>query len=199
MIEIEKKFLLDEAARRRLLEGAQFLQEVIIHDIYYDTADFQLTKQDNWLRNRNGKFELKMALTGEKAKSSQPVSTYKEIASDTGIRKELKIKLSSDLETDLLARGYKPYARWTNTRRKYTKDGFNIDVDSLDFGYEVVEIELMVESPADADSAAKKIIDFATQNGLALDYVYGKNAEYLRRFSPIHFQALVEAGVVPEN
>ena len=48
MIEVEKKFILNEQAVERLTKNAQFLNERIFTDIYYDTENFSLTSYDKW-------------------------------------------------------------------------------------------------------------------------------------------------------
>ena len=60
MIEVEKKFILTTEQEKSLIEGADFLGEKKFTDIYYDDEDFSLTKKDLWLRNREGRFELKI-------------------------------------------------------------------------------------------------------------------------------------------
>jgi len=62
MIEVEKKFILSEQEKERLIKDAEFLSERVFTDIYYDTEKFLLTSQDKWLRSREGKFELKLPL-----------------------------------------------------------------------------------------------------------------------------------------
>lgn len=53
MIEIEKKFLLTEAQRARLLKDAKKLEDKKVEDSYFDTSDYRLTTKDYWLRLRN--------------------------------------------------------------------------------------------------------------------------------------------------
>jgi len=48
MIEVEKKFILNEQDVERLTKNAQFLNERIFTDIYYDTENFSLTSYDKW-------------------------------------------------------------------------------------------------------------------------------------------------------
>lgn len=195
MIEVEKKFRLDDVGKSRLLQDAKFLGEVTISDTYYDIADYQLTRSNRWLRKRNGNFELKIPIAGDKP-HSKLVTRYREIDTEADIREALGIIPRKSLGEDLAADGYKSYASWVNTRKKYSKEGFSIDVDSLDFGYEVVEIELMANNPAEAEEAEQKIMDFAKKHGLSTEHIFGKNSEYLRRFRPDHFTLLIEAGVI---
>ena len=51
MIEIEKKFILTDGHKEKLLEKAEFLGEKTFTDVYYDTPEYALTK--NELKNKN--------------------------------------------------------------------------------------------------------------------------------------------------
>ena len=62
MIEIEKKFHFTPEQEAKIIASATFLGEKIQTDTYYDTLDFVLTCKDIWLRNRNGRFEIKTPL-----------------------------------------------------------------------------------------------------------------------------------------
>lgn len=195
MIEVEKQFVIDKGSKQRLLDGAQFIKTVQNHDTYYDSVDYRLTTQDKWLRKRNGKFELKISVNDDHAHASGHVLQYRELDTEDEIRQELHISEQGMLEQDLTTQGYHPYVSWVVTRHKYQKEEFVIDVDSVDFGYEQVEIELMVDDDSEAAAAAQKIIALAQSCGLELKPIRSKNTEYMRRFDRKHFQALVDAGI----
>ena len=99
------------------------------------------------------------------------------------------------LVESLESNGYKPFATITTNRKKYSKDGFAIDVDSATFGYEIIEIELMVEEESEMEGATKRILEFAQSLGLTEGVVRGKISEYLYRFNPEHHKVLLDAGV----
>ena len=193
MIEVEKKFLVGEDELARLIRGANFLNETKHTDIYYDTADHALTKKDTWLRTRSGKFELKFPVSAVGAE--QRIVAYDEIENDAEICAKLGIPDAEPLEKVLARLGYAPFATITTTRMKYEKDGFHIDVDSADFGYAVLEIELMVPSDDAVKAAYQRILDFATVNGIPIPKKRnrGKVIEYLRRNDPEHYRALEKA------
>jgi len=109
MIEVEKKFKLTPEQEVRLLEGATFLKTVTNEDIYFDTIDFSLTKQDHWLRKRSGRFELKRRVheLGHKLGGT----AYDEIEDEAGIRTFLKLPEVNALEADLASAGYNPFAK----------------------------------------------------------------------------------------
>jgi adenylate cyclase class IV len=197
MIEVEKQFVIDAAARERLIAAAEFVGEVKNHDTYYDTADFSLTTKDIWLRNRNGRFELKVGVNETRAQHEGKALRYEEIEDEAGIRDRLSLAGSGGLADDLRAAGYAPYGSWVVTRTKYKKGDFTVDFDSVDFGYEVVEIELLVEEGSDLAAASARIVNFAREHGLKMEPVRGKNSTYLLRNNKRHFDALVAAGIVP--
>ena len=60
MMEVEQKFLITAGTRRQLesLGGHRTATEHI-HDVYYDTVEHSLMMRDHWLRQRDGRWELK--------------------------------------------------------------------------------------------------------------------------------------------
>lgn len=184
MIEVEKKFILNVGDKERLLGGAQFVGKTINRDVYYDTPDFFLAQKDWWLRKRNGCFELKIPLKLARGGQREKMTTqYTELNIKEKIEKALGVPLAT----------YQPVMDFVTTRGKYTKEGFSIDLDSTDFEFEVGEIELMVERESQAQEANDKITAFAKKHGLSLEPVYGKVMEYLKRFKPKEFEAIIAA------
>lgn len=194
MIEVEKKYRLDPAQEAVLLRDAEFLGAKTNQDTYYDTSDFALTRQDHWLRMRGDVFELKRRVhaLGHKLGGT----SYEEITDEERIREFLGLAGNTSLEADLLAAGYKPFASIVKQRRSYRRGAFRIDLDVCDFGYELAEIELMVERAEEREAALQRIDAFATDIGLDQTRVRGKIIEYLYRFSRGHYDALVKAGVL---
>lgn len=194
MVEVEKKFILTPEQEKALIDGAEFLGERKNTDIGYDGPDFSLTKKDIWLRNRNGKFELKLPMNEsiEERISDQ----YKELESDEEILAYFGADTSEPLADFLGKNGYVPILTIVTTRRKYKKEGFNIDLDAMDFGYNVAEIEYMAEDDK-VKEATNAIIEFAKKHNIDTESVVrGKAVEYLRRNSPKHFQALIDAKII---
>lgn len=195
MIEVEKKVSIqnkDELAR--LIEGASFLREVVNEDIYFDNDAFDLTTKEMWLRTRNGRFELKIAMHEKKA----AVDQYDEIENETDIVSALGLPQSEPLAQSLDNGGFQPFVQIKTFRRKYKLDDFHIDIDSTDFGlssYEVGEIELMVSDQSEIPDALKKIDAFLESRQLPKTHVRGKLIEFLYRHRPEHYQALVKSGV----
>jgi len=198
MIEAEKKFILNEQDKERLTKNAEFLNERVFTDIYYDTEFFSLTSNDRWLRSREGRFELKISLhEGVERLADQ----YDELEDEQKIRETLNLSSNGNFTDDLAKAGYSPFCTCKTTRRKYKKEPFIIDLDIVDFQsftYTIGEIELMVNSKSEVESAIGKIMIFAKEQGLTIAPVRGKVIEYLKRVKPNHYQALVQAGVVKD-
>lgn len=195
MIEIEKKFILTKKEKDNLLTGAKFLDKKIFTDVYFDTPDCRLTTRDIWLRFRDDRFELKVPLN---LKGVERISDqYRELETDEEIIDFLKLNTDdASLETCLLNSGYSPFCKITTIREKYKKDKYNIDLDLMDFGYIITEIELMVSSESEIQEATNSILNFAKENGISLNNVRGKVAEFLYRNNLTHFNALISAGVI---
>lgn len=195
MIEVEKKVSIqDEDKLARLIKGAVFLREVTNEDVYFDNDVFGLTTKEMWLRTRNGKFELKIAMHEKKS----AVDQYDELENDADIARELGLAQGEPLARSLEHAGYLPIMEIKTVRQKYKLDDFNIDIDSTDFGlstYEVGEIELMVANSSEIPDALAKINAFLKARQLPQTHVRGKIIEFLHRHRPEHYRALVEAGV----
>jgi len=195
MIEVEKKFILTDEQEKRLLDGAEFLGEKNITDTYYDDTSYSLTRKDLWLRKRDASFELKIPMNV--SIEERVNDCYRELETDKEIAAYLKLSEKKALAEALTENGYAPFVTIVTTRRKYKKDGYNIDLDSADFGYRIAEIECMVEAESEIHDTGQKIIQYAKTHGLSGDNaIRGKVAKYLERNNPAHLQALIEAKVV---
>lgn len=194
MIEVEKKYRLDEAQEAILLKDAVFLKETTNKDTYFDTSAYELTTQDYWLRKRNGSFELKLRL--HELGHGLGGTSYDEIEDEQRIREFLNLDTSLPMEPALEQAGYMPFVTLTKQRRSYTHGTFRIDLDECDFDYRVAEIELLLEDGDDRMEAMIQIDEFAESIGLDTTPVRGKIIEYLYRFDKHHYQALLDAGVI---
>lgn len=195
MIEVEKKFILTKDQEEDLIKDAEFLGEKKFIDIYYDDKKYSLTTKDIWFRQRGEKFELKlpMNVSLEERISDQ----YKEIEDENKIKEYFNFDVNKSLFDILRVRQYEPFCTMTTTRRKYKKEGFGIDLDIIDFGYTIAEIEFMTNNNSNLQDVTNKIIEFAKRYNIISNVVVrGKGAEYLRRYNPQHFQALINAGVL---
>lgn len=198
MIEVEQKFLLKDGDEERLRYDATFVSEYVMDDTYYDTADCSLGRQDQWLRLRNSRWELKVPLHGH-SNAGTAMQQYDEFEDDNSIRKFLKLLGSGMLADDLARAGYAMIAHYLTTRRKFKRGEFTIDFDFADYGdstYEIVEVELMVHDRSEMDAAAARIQEFALEYGLTMVPVRGKLIEYFKRKRPEIYQTLKTAGIV---
>jgi adenylate cyclase class IV len=194
-IEVEKKFSLTDEQEMKLLEGAEFLGEKKFTDTYYDDDRYSLTTKDTWLRSREGRFELKVPLNV--AIEERVTDRYRELETDEEIAGYLNLPEHEALADALREIGYNPFATIVTTRRKYKKDGYGIDLDIADFGYNIAEIEYMTDEESKIQDATQKLVEYATAHGLSeSSVILGKVVEYLRRNDPVHFQALIEAKVI---
>ena len=194
MIEVEKKFILKEGDREKLLEGAEFLKKQTVDDTYYDTEDYSLAKKDWWPRERNGNFELKIGVAAL-SKNMNLVTQHRELETDKEIREAFNISSEKPIKVALKEAGYRPTFSLITTRERYKKEGFTIDLDSVDYGYELAEIELMVEDENQVEEAGDRIRAFAEKQGLSFESynIRGKVMEYIKRYDPVHYQAIIDA------
>lgn len=201
MFEVEKNFQLNKGELKGLLKGAEFLGEQTFRDLYCDTADFTLSKNNIWLRKRGEQFQLKLPVF---QKEKMQTDQFQEIEGEEKIREIFAIPPFVDFETDIEKFGYGIFCDLTTVRKKYEKENFVIDLDQTvsnlpgeqDFSYRVVEIELIVADSAEIPNADKKIMAFAKKNQLKVEKEKGKVVQYLFQKKPKHFKALVEAGIV---
>ena len=196
MIEVEIKVPLNDENKQRLLQGAEFLVSKTLIDIYYDSADYTLSLRDRWLRERNGRFELKQPPVEGSHVGNTAVQRYVEFESEADIKKELNLEGES-LKMALDKAEIRPFVTIVSKREKYKKGEFTIDLDETDFGFAVAEVELMVDAAVRVEAAQEKINDFLQAVGIGVvPRQLGKVAEYLRRHDKAHFNALVNAKVI---
>ena len=88
------------------------------------------------------------------------------------------------------------FADIKTTRRKYKCDDFTIDLDETNFGYYVGEVELMVESPSQANDASNRIVEFCKKFDLDISPTQGKVLQYLYMEKPNHYKALLDCGLI---
>lgn len=196
MFEVEKKFILSEKQKEKLLQGATFLNEKTFTDTYYDNEKFSLALNDMWLRKRDDEFNLKIPM---RESQGEMINKYHEVEGEMAIREIFAIPKVLDFEKDLASFGHKPFCIFKTTRQKYEKDGFIIDLDKGDFDdwqYELAEIELLVESKEDMKVAEEKIYDFARAHGLEIKHVNGKLVTFIERKLPELYGKLREEKVV---
>lgn len=192
-IEIEKKFIPRQQDIDAIAERFEFRGEKKFVDRYYDTPSYDLTSKDIWLRSRGQKYELKIPiLDQEQNKTDQ----YRELEDDGDISNFLQLPAEGKLEEQLTKNGYSPFCAIETTRKTFTDNKFTIVLDLTDFGYNIAEVELLINDEKQASLATQEIYDFAQNLGLPLSPVRGKVIEYLRLTKEDHFKALVASGTI---
>ena len=186
MIEVEKKFQPTKEQLEKLLEGAEFLGEKINHDVYYDYEDLRLFRDDIKLRDRNGSWELKI---GKKIGITDTETISHEIEDEEGIKKYLgiSIPLEQYVKENMIV-----FSDYVNNRKKYKKREFVIDLDSMDFGYELCEVELLVDSEEKAKEASDTILAFVKQFDIEIQKIPSKRDVYLSLKNPELYEKIKE-------
>ncbi|XP_019108604.2 thiamine-triphosphatase [Larimichthys crocea] len=215
-VEVERKFLFSADTLKTLEEIGVCVGQRQFQDQYFDTAKFDLTLRDMWLRKRKGCWELKCPTTvdetsEEKSKAAALCTRYKEITNLPEIQlrvEEVMKDVCVDRETSssqedgeawLSKMNLVCFADYTTVRRSFSleEEGVQIDLDEADFGYHVGEIEVLIPEGGDMQSALEKIQRTAQKLGLTGDQrVEGKMNVYLKRNHPEHYAKLLSTHVL---
>ncbi len=186
MIEVEKKFQPTKEQLASLLADAEFVKEETHTDIYYDLPGFPYFKKGMRFRTRDGAYELKVEIP-KAAKNT--TDNHEEIDDEVGILKGLGLPAGENLETFIKEKMIVLCAL-TTKRKTYRKSEFIIDIDETDFGYNMVEIELLVADASGVAEAENKIIALAKEYNFEIRKLPGKIAECLRLGQPKVYEEL---------
>lgn len=174
MFEVEKKFKVPSNFKSVLIDqGWKYLGEIHFTDTYFDSENYDLINSDHWLRQRDGKLQLKCPASSESECSSVKIDQYIEIEDKLRIIDRLAFVLKAencglvDKTTNNVVEvlGLKPIARFESFRVKYKLDSFTIDLDKTDFDYELGEIEVICKRKGDVEHAKADICDMAEKLG----------------------------------
>lgn len=193
MIEVEEKFELKDKALEQIKRACQFLREEKLHNKYFDYSDNRLFLADIWLRDRNGRLELKYPV------HKDGHFNYKEYDIPEEIFEKLDIKYAKDdnWQETLQKNDLKVVIDYKDVRQKYKCGDFNIDVDVTNFGHSLFEVEVMVEDESQIKEAEDRIFYFLKRHNIETKPTYnGKNVVYLKRFLPDVYQKLKDKGIV---
>jgi len=199
MIEVEKKFKLNDRWIEKIQHEGIFIGREKLYDIYYDTDKWCYTLQNMWLRKRGDFFELKVGVQ----KKRGLISHYYEITDAANILQAMKLSLSSPLPAALEKHKITPFCSFKTDRRKYRLGEFTIVIDTAsldDIIYSVGEIELLVAHESKIPEADAKIIAILDKE--AIDWrtsVPGKLPFFLFHKHPMHYLALVNAQIVEDD
>jgi adenylate cyclase class IV len=196
MIEVEIKVHVTDEQACRLIAGAKLVSCVSFVDTYYDSADFKLTTNGLWLRQRDQQFELKIPATKDGSFHIHKNIPMHEITDEKEIMHILGLPQTDSLPVALANAGYSALYRFTNIRRAYIKDGFTIDFDRADFGdlvYCLCEVEIVVESSDQTEQALATLYEFIAKFGISPERVEGKLGYYMRTKNPTHYNAIINS------
>ena len=193
-IEVERKFLVPDNYHDRLIShGFRLEQEFdeVLVDKYFDTHKHHLLKEDFWLRQRNGDWELKYPV-GTRSRDGKGSTIYHE----TSCVDDIMLKIQPILEMagtflkllifykknryigieflildksfiDLInEKILEPFAHLETRRKNYNKDDLNVVIDATDWGHIVGEIEVMVTDQQQIAEASKRIEDLGKELGI---------------------------------
>ena len=198
-IEVEIKFRFDGTQENKIAQLAKFKKQQIFTDQYFDNTKYDLSKNDVWLRKRytptlallisfrDTMYECKVPLIDSHKKTDQ----YKELTAPTDITQFLSSFPFSEpilipntttlFDAFLKQINLVPVATITTTRKKYQYNEFSIDLDSTDLGYSVGEVEIVVDTPEQANEASDRILQFCkTLNLDTKGPIYGKVLHYIQ-------------------
>jgi adenylate cyclase class IV len=184
MIELEQKFECSSEAEAKVEKISQFLQEMTFLDSYWDTSDYLLMRNGCFLRTRDDSIELKIISLPN---TNQGMTVAQEITKRDEISEYLINLIDMDYET--LMKSTKSYAIIETRRRSYKYKEFKIDLDATNFGYNVGEIEIMVEQDKVREGSILLQNEFKDL-GFKKDKK-GKLMTYIERFNPDQYQILV--------
>lgn len=196
MIEVEIKCKPTPEQMATLLKDATFIIEEHLTDIYYDSTTYELSTQDFWLRTRNDKFVLKIPASTCPISAEQANIPKYEIEDEQEIRKALNLSDKGTFKEAIKFAGYNPLYTLSKTRKKYSKNGFIIDIDHATFetiAFDLCEIETLVEKPEKIKQATQKLITFAQNHGIILKPIPGNLIALIKIINPKHFEILEKA------
>ncbi len=157
------------------------------HDIYYD-SEARLSKAGTWLRQRDGKWQMKVKRGGTYANSQ-----FQEISDPDAISAHVKSLTGLGGSVSKLF-GLSHFASLTTFRQSWLADKeFKIVLDDTNFGHTVGEVELETKVKVQNEDEAqklmqemdKKIVDFLQRYEWAFsdDEPVGKLSAYFARLA----------------
>ncbi|KAM4706457.1 thiamine-triphosphatase [Discoglossus pictus] len=204
-IEVERKFNPGPDLEERLRDlGAELRKELVFRDSYYDSPDLRLTLRDLWLRRRGDKWELKhppergtLGLTGA---STQ----YRELNCEADIVRRVSEELEIPCPHSVDSLGLMEFASFVTSRRSFQlpprgDSGLRVivDLDMADFGFEVGEVEVLVQTQEEVQMAMEEVEEICKQLGVLSDSpVPGKMSTFLRLNRADHYNQLKAAHVL---
>lgn len=219
-VEVEAKFSYSPADETRIAADplVKLVKNKQFTDRYFDAPSkgFPLTTSDIWLRQRSGLWEVKIPVHLASKSAMQKVGTdrstntdsYVELEKEKDIHQFLYDKKFLEqapkdadqqlLESTLEKEGFLACATLTTYRTTYKHGDVTIDLDRAEpIAYRVGELEIITSDGQTEADALSKIKAVAKHHNLNIaPGMRGKVLEYLRVFSPSHYQALDDCGLL---
>ncbi|XP_063313215.1 thiamine-triphosphatase-like [Pelobates fuscus] len=204
-IEVERKFVPGPEVEDQLLTlGAVLQDEMKFQDSYYDSPDLRLTLADMWLRKRADSWELKHPLVRGARGLNGTSTQYQELNNEAEIICRVSEELGVPCPHNLESLQLEEFARFVTTRRKFLlplDDNSNhnvvVDLDMTDFGFAVGEVEVLVQTKEEVQSALVKVDDICKKLGVfSISPVPGKMSTFLKRNREEHYRKLLEVHVL---
>ena len=168
MIEVERKIAADATLKSRMIsQGWKQVSCVRLVDSYYDTKDCRLCFEDVWLRyrstNRRESWELKVGPGIASQKHS--AASYREITNQRDICDTLKEFITeaegkSSVSQLVSQNVIKSLVRIASTRTSFrvkSHPGITIDIDQIDCGPLIAEVETFAKTEEDVSEARERV------------------------------------------
>lgn len=178
MLEIEQQFPFSPNQLSNVQALFPLSSTKTLNEIYFDSSEFALLKNDTWLRKRNGTYELKHRKPEHRG---QQIEIYDEFSGEEEIKRFLSISINQELQT-WIKENLRPFIYITTTRHTFKNKPFTIDVDLTDFDYNVCEIEYAGEKPI--EEAQAEILKLAKKLGLEVKPVRNKAKAFVEKKYP---------------
>ncbi|XP_075067311.1 thiamine-triphosphatase [Mixophyes fleayi] len=204
-IEVEQKFVPGPDIEDRLYGlGAELLEEITFQDSYYDSTDLHLTLCDMWLRKRGDRWELKLPPQRGTRNLKGSSTQYLELSCENEIIHRVSEELGVPCPLTIEALELKKFASFVTRRRRFQlphEDGSSakavVDLDETDFDFAIGEVEVLVNTQEEVQSALEKVEDVCKQLGVLKDSpVQGKVSTFLQRNCTDHYQQLLQANIL---
>lgn len=134
------------------------------------------------------KFELKLSTPDSNLNG---VFSYQEVTEIPIIQNEISrlLNVKKTLKEMMNENILLPYSNFTSRRRKYKLNEFTFDFDETDFGYQVGEVEILVNDN-EVHQGREKIEKLFKSLNLQKTNTDGKLIEYVKLKNPKHFSIL---------
>ncbi|XP_053558299.1 thiamine-triphosphatase [Bombina bombina] len=204
-IEVERKFVPGPDVEGRLHDlGAVLLKELVFCDSYYDSPDLLLTTRDLWLRKRDHSWELKHPPKRGTLGLSGASTQYREVNCEAEIISRVSEELGVPCPLSLDSLPLQEFATFVTRRRRFqipqsgdSRHSVIVDLDMADFGFEVGEVEVLVDTQDEVENALQEVEEICKKMGVLSDSpVPGKMSTFLRLNRTEHYNRLREAHVL---